>query len=43
MINESKIKEIEFEGTLKINDLSIPCFVLKDGTRILSGRGLQVG
>jgi hypothetical protein len=34
-------KEITHEGFLKINELNIPCFVLKDGTRILSGRGLQ--
>lgn len=34
-------REITHEGTLQINDLEIPCFVLKNGTRILSGRGLQ--
>lgn len=33
--------QITHEGDLAINDLKIPCFVLKDGTRILSGRGLQ--
>jgi hypothetical protein len=33
--------EITHEGSLTINNLQIPCFVLKDGTRILSGRGLQ--
>lgn len=33
--------EITHEGDLTINNLKIPCFVLKDGTRVLSGRGLQ--
>lgn len=33
--------EITHEGTLQINNLEIPCFVLKNGTRVLSGRGLQ--
>ncbi|MBI5847527.1 MAG: P63C domain-containing protein [Nitrospirae bacterium] len=26
---------------LKIGDLEIPCYVLEDGTRVLSGRGMQ--
>lgn len=33
--------EITHEGVLVLNSLEIPCFVLKDGTRVLSGRGLQ--
>lgn len=27
-------------GILKIGDLELPCFVLQDGTRVLSGRGM---
>src|ERR1017187_10867330 len=27
-------------GTLKIGGAEIPCFVLKDGRRVISGRGL---
>ena len=32
---------IEYRGTLDLNGICIPCYVLKDGTRVLSGRGLQ--
>lgn len=32
-----------FGGTLKIADLEIPCFVLQDGTRVVTQRGLQKG
>lgn len=32
---------ITHEGSLDLNGLFIPCFVLEDGTRVLSGRGLQ--
>ncbi len=36
-------KVIKHEGELQItNDISIPCYVLEDGTRILSGRQMQV-
>jgi len=35
-------KKITHEGDLVINEgLSIPCFVIEDGTRVLSGRGVQ--
>ncbi|MDB5109953.1 MAG: Phage protein, partial [Mucilaginibacter sp.] len=34
-------KKITHEGTLDLNGLEIPCFVLDDGTRVLSGRSLQ--
>lgn len=34
-------KKIIYEGELDLNGYQIPCFVLEDGTRILSGRGLQ--
>lgn len=32
---------IKFEGTLDLNGLMIPCYVLQDGTRVLSGRAMQ--
>jgi hypothetical protein len=31
------------EHPLKIGDVEIPCYVLEDGTRVLSQRGLQTG
>lgn len=31
------------EHPLRIGDVAIPCYVLEDGTRVLSQRGLQVG
>lgn len=34
-------KTIIHEGELNLAGLSIPCFVLEDGTRVLSGRGVQ--
>lgn len=34
-------RKIEFEGELDLNGLIIPCYVLDDGTRVLSGRGIQ--
>lgn len=41
-LTERESHEITHEGVLKFGaDLEIPCFVLKDGTRVLSGRGLQ--
>jgi P63C domain. len=30
-----------FSGELHIGDITIPCYVLKDGRRVLSGRGMQ--
>ena len=35
---ENKIK---YEGILDLNGLEIPCFILEDGTRILSTTGFQ--
>ena len=32
---------ISHEGILNLGGISIPCYVLQDGTRVLSGRGLQ--
>lgn len=37
-----KRNQIKYEGTLKVtDDLSLPCYVLEDGTRVLSSRGMQ--
>jgi len=33
--------KITHEGILKLNEMDIPCYVLEDGTRVLSGRGMQ--
>lgn len=33
--------EIKHEGVLKLGNAEIPCYVLEDGTRVLSGRGMQ--
>ena len=32
---------VRYRGELNLNGLKIPCYVLNDGTRVLSGRGLQ--
>ncbi|MFB9862618.1 P63C domain-containing protein [Rufibacter immobilis] len=34
-------RKIEFEGVLDLIGTEIPCYVLDDGTRVLSGRGMQ--
>lgn len=34
-------KQITHEGEIKLGNFSIPCYVLEDGTRVLSGRGMQ--
>lgn len=36
-----KSKEILYRGTLDLAGFDISCYVLKDGTRILSGREMQ--
>jgi hypothetical protein len=38
MIKENKIK---YEGKLDLNGLIIPCYVLENGTRVLSAREMQ--
>lgn len=35
------INKIECKGELKLGDFSIPCYVLENGIRVLSGRGMQ--
>lgn len=32
---------VQYRGELNLNGLKIPCYVLADGTRVLSGRGMQ--
>ncbi len=32
---------VKFEGDLDLNGFKIPCYVLEDGTRVVSGRGMQ--
>lgn len=34
-------REIQYEGVLDLAGISIPCYVLDDGTRVLSGRKMQ--
>ena len=34
-------KKITHEGIIDLNGFEIPCYVLEDGTRVLSGRGMQ--
>ncbi len=34
-------REIKYEGSLALNGVNIPCYVLEDGTRILSGNQMQ--
>ena len=35
-------RSVKYEGNLKLSEeLQLPCYVLDDGTRILSGRGMQ--
>ncbi len=36
--NKNKVK---YHGTLELNNIDIDCYVLEDGTRILSGREMQ--
>ena len=32
---------IKYRGELNLNGIKIPCYVLEDGTRVISGRGMQ--
>jgi hypothetical protein len=36
----SKLPQVTHRGMLKIADVEIPCFVLDDGRRVISGRGM---
>jgi len=36
------MRQIKYEGSLELSpELILPCYVLEDGTRVLSGRGMQ--
>ena len=35
-----KLPKALYKGILRVGDVSIRCFVLDDGTRVVSGRGL---
>lgn len=39
-MSETKLPVATHKGVLKIGDLQIPCFVLSDGRRVISGRGM---
>lgn len=36
-----KENKIIYKGELDLNGMSIPCYILENGTRVLSGRGMQ--
>lgn len=33
--------QVKYEGILELNNINIDCYVLEDGTRVLSGREMQ--
>ena len=37
---EEKLRRATHSGKLEIGNVEIPCFVLEDGTRVISGRGM---
>ena len=37
----TNISKIEYEGELELGGYIIPCYILEDGRRVLSGRGMQ--
>lgn len=37
----TKVKKIAYDGEIILGGYNIPCYVLEDGTRVLSGRGMQ--
>lgn len=36
-----KNNKVAYEGIINLGGYSIPCYILEDGTRVLSGRGVQ--
>src|ERR1017187_10428280 len=40
-MKEQQPRKAEAEGLLPVGDLKIPCYVLEDGTRLISQRGMQ--
>jgi hypothetical protein len=41
MRNQNEILKAVAEGMLPVGDVKIPCYVLEDGTRLISQRGMQ--
>lgn len=41
-MSDEKTNQIRCKGELHLGDFSIPCYVLEDGRRVLSGRGMQL-
>ncbi|MDO4666788.1 MAG: P63C domain-containing protein [Streptococcus sp.] len=40
-MENKKINKVAFEGEIHLGGYTIPCYVLDNGTRVLSGRGMQ--
>ncbi len=40
MTEEKETKRATHQGFLEVKNIKIPCFVLEDGTRVISGRGM---
>lgn len=40
-MDKRKDNQIKYEGELNLGGIVLPCYVLEDGTRVLSGRGMQ--
>ena len=38
---QSERRIVKYKGELDLAGFKLPCYVLEDGTRILSGRGMQ--
>lgn len=38
---KAELPKVGYNGEIKVGDILMPCYVLTDGRRILSGRGLQ--
>lgn len=38
---KAELPKVSYKGELRIGDIIMPCYVLDDETRVLSGRGLQ--
>jgi hypothetical protein len=38
---DTKIRKVKYRGELDLLGFKLPCYVLEDGTRVLSGRGMQ--
>lgn len=34
-------KKIKLEGKIELNNIEVDCYILEDGTRVLSGREMQ--